>query len=449
MDWQVAGSLLLKSVGAMLIVALNAFFVAAEFALIRVRDTQLQPLAAKGSRRAQLARTIIANLDAYLSTVQLGITLCGLGMGALVDPLFGELLQPFYGAVGIESIQVQRTLSFLIGFLINTFVLIAIGELAPKSFALRRALPIALIVAYPLWLIYWGCFPLIWALNKTSLWVLRRLGLEGMGLAEPIHTEEELRLMISSAHRQHGPPSLGRDVVLNALDMRHRKVREVMQPRIEIVAFDTQAPIEECVKLAEETRYSRFPLCEDGNLDRILGVVHIKDLYAHRERARTALDLRPVARPLIYVPEVGRLERILQFLLERRLHLAIVVDEYGGTVGLVTLENILEELVGQIQDEFDQERPLLTKIDDNNWEVAGNLALHELAELVGEHLQQPGVSSVSGWITQRLGGFPREGDTVKTGQFVLRVEDIRGPRVSRLRVTRIEPAEAPQGTKET
>jgi CBS domain containing-hemolysin-like protein len=443
MNWHEAGSLVLKGLAGILIVALNAFFVAAEFALVRVRDTQLQPLAEKGSRRARLARGIIANLDAYLSTVQLGITLCGLGMGALVEPLFGELLRPIYAAAGIEGVQTRRVLSFLLGFLVNTFVLIAIGELAPKSIALRRALPISLMVAYPLWFIYRTCFPLVWMLSKTSRWVLSRFGMEPGHPAESVHSEEELRLMIVSAQRHGVSPSLSRELVLNALDMRHRQAREVMRPRPEIVSFDTRDSISDCVKLAEETRFSRFPLCEDGNLDRTVGVIHIKDLYAQRDRAVTAADLRSLVRPLIYIPEMARLERVLQFLLERQLHLAIVVDEYGGTVGLVTLENVLEELVGQIQNEFDQERPLLAKIDDSTWELAGSLPLHELAEVVGEPLQQSGVSSASGWVTQRVGGFPREGDTVPVGPYLLRVEETRGARVTRMRLTRVTPAVAP------
>lgn len=439
MNWDDAGSLVLKGLATVLIVGLNAFFVAAEFALVRVRETQLRPLEERGSRRARLARHIVRNLDRYLSTVQLGITLCGLGVGALVEPFFSELLHPVYGALGLESPEVRRTISFLVGFLINTFVLIAVGELAPKSIALRKAVPISLAVAHPLWLIYWTCFPLIWALNRTAGWVLRRLGLGDPAMAEAHHTEDELRLMITSAERSRsGPgatPSLGRDLVLNALDLRSRRARDVMQPRPEIVVFDTEDGIEACVKVAEETRYSRFPLCEGGNADRMLGVVHTKDLYAQRHRVRTAAQLRPWARALIYVPETARLERVLHFLLDRRLHMAVVVDEYGGTVGLVTLENILEELVGEIQDEFDHEKPLMTQVDDHTWEVAGNLPLYELAELVGEPLQGAGVSSVGGWLTQRLGGFPTEGDLVPVGRYVMRVEEALGPRVARVRVT--------------
>lgn len=436
MNWHEAGTLIGKALAAVLIVAVNGFFVAAEFALVRIRDTQLQPLADRGSRRAALARHIIRNIDAYLSTSQLGITFCGLGMGALVEPLFSELLAPLFNALQIGSPEVRHTASFVVGFIVNAFVLIAIGEIAPKSLALRRTVPVSLAVAHPLWLIYWGFFPFIWVLNATAQWALRQIGIGAPSEGQDVHSDEELRLMISSAQRHHGGSGAGRDLVLNALDLRRRHAREVMQPRPEIIGLNTDASIDECLAIAEDTRYSRFPLCEHGNLDRTLGVVHIKDLYAQRDKAATGADLRPFARPLLYIPETARLERVLQFLLDRRLHLAIVVDEYGTTVGLVTLENILEEIVGQIQDEFDQEKPLRTQIDENTWDIAGNLPLHDLAQMVGEPLPQAGVSSVSGWMTQRLGGFPREGDTVPVGSYLLRVEETHGARVSRLRLSR-------------
>jgi CBS domain containing-hemolysin-like protein len=209
-----------------------------------------------------------------------------------------------------------------------------------------------------------------------------------------------------------------------------------MRPRQEIVPLNTEATIAECLEIAEKTRYSRFPLCDGGNLDKSLGVLHIKDLYAQRLKARTGAELQPYVRKLIYIPETARLEKLLQLLLERKLHFAIVVDEYGGTLGMVTLENILEELVGQIQDEFDQEKPLLVPRDKNSWDVVGALPLHELEELVGEPLREEGVTTVSGWVTRRLGGFPKVGDTVAIGSSELRVEALDGMLVSKLRLTK-------------
>jgi CBS domain containing-hemolysin-like protein len=268
---------------------------------------------------------------------------------------------------------------------------------------------------------------------------LRQAGIELTGEAGRAHSEEELRLLVATSQKHAGGTALGRDIVLNALDLRRRVAREVMRPRQEIVALDTEASIAECLDMAEKTRYSRFPLCEGGNLDKTLGVVHIKDLYAMRIKARSGADLLPAVRKLIYIPESARLERLLQFFLERKLHLAIVVDEYGGTMGMVTLENILEELVGQIQDEFDQEKPLLARTGENTWEAAGTLPLHELEEIVGEPLQEEGITTVSGWVTQRLGGFPKQGDVLAIGPCELRVEEMAGMRVARLKLTKRQP----------
>ena len=226
--------------------------------------------------------------------------------------------------------------------------------------------------------------------------------------------------------------------MLNALDLPHRLAREVMRPRQEIVSLDTQATIAQCLEVAEKTRYSRFPLCEGGDPDKSLGIVHIKDLYAMRLKARSGADLLPVARKLVYVPETARLEKLLQVLLERKIHLAIVVDEYGGTLGMLTLENILEELVGQIQDEFDQEKPLLVRTSETTWEIAGALPLHELEELTGQPLRQENITTVSGWVTHRLGGFPKAGDTLTAGAYELRVEAMDGMRVARIKLTKHE-----------
>jgi CBS domain containing-hemolysin-like protein len=221
-----------------------------------------------------------------------------------------------------------------------------------------------------------------------------------------------------------------------------------MRPRHEVIAFDTDASLADCLALAEKTRYSRFPLCEGGDLDKTRGVVHIKDLYpALRDSApvgRTAADLLPVARPLIYVPETARLEKLLQLFLERKLHFAIVVDEYGGTIGIATLENVLEELVGQIQDEFDQEKSELTLMSENVWEVAGTLPLHELEKIIGETQLEETVATASGWVTQKLGGFPKAGDALTIGACELRVEEMDGPRVARLKITKRTVPESPE-----
>lgn len=440
-------SALLKVLAVLALILVNGFFVAAELALVRIRATQLDALATKGHRRARIARGIVANLDAYIGATQLGITLASLGVGVAVAPVFNRLLTPLFGLLHISSAAEERTISVAIGFFINSFMLIVVGELVPKGIAIRRTLATTLFVARPLRWFYRISFPMIWLLNHSSRAMLTMLGIDVSGTGHRAHSEEELRLLLAASQQRSGGTTFGRGLVLNALDLRHRIAREVMRPRQEVNALSTEASIAECIAVAEQTRYSRFPLCEAGDLDRTLGVVHIKDLYAMRLRARSGADLQPVARKLIYVPETARLEALLQMFLERKLHMAVVVDEYGGTLGIVTLENILEELVGQIQDEFDQEVPLLVRVGEGTWEAAGTLLLHELAELLGEPLHAEGVTTVSGWVTERLGGFPRAGDTLTVGGYELRVEQSDGMRVNRLKITRRateEPAEVPQ-----
>lgn len=436
MDWNAVILIVLRIAAVAVLVALNGFFVAAEFALVKIRNTQLLPHIRLGHRRAKVAQLILQKLDAFLSAAQLGITLASLGLGWIGEPVFTALLQPVFGWLSIESPEMRHVLAFTVGFSAITFLHISAGEQAPKWLAIQKPLPTTLWIAYPMLWFYRVSYPFVVILNSFSQWLLRQVGLEPATEAERAHSEEELRLLLTTAQKQAGGSAVGRNILLNALELRSRIARDVMRPRQELTVFDTAASISDCLDVAEKTRYSRFPLCEDGNLDKTLGVVHIKDLYAMRIKARTGADLLPTARKLVYVPETARLEKLLQLFLERKLHLAMVVDEYGGTVGLVTLENILEELVGQIQDEFDQEKPLLVRASETAWEVSGSLPLHELEELVGEPLYAEGITSTSGWVTHRLGGFPKTGDTLSAGNCDLRVEEMDGMLVARLRVSK-------------
>jgi CBS domain containing-hemolysin-like protein len=388
-----------------------------------------------------VVRRLIAHLDASLSATQLGITLASLGLGWVGEPVFLSLLEPVMDAFSIHSEHLRHTVAFLFGFSAITFLHIVAGELAPKSLAIQRPLPTSLWISYPLRWFYLVSYPFNWALNGTSLWILRRFGLEAVSEGELIHSEEELRLLFATTQKHSGGTTLGRDIVLNALDLRRRIARDVMRPRQEIVALNTEASMSECLDITEKTRFSRFPLCEAGDLDRTVGVVHFKDLYAMRLRARSGADLRPVARKIVYAPGTARLEKLLQIFLDRKLHLAIVVDEYGGTVGLVTLENILEELVGQIQDEFDQEKPLVVRTGEQTWEILGGLPMHDLEQMVGTPLAEEGVTTTSGWVTLRLGGFPKVGDVVTAGEFELRVEEMDDTRVERLYLRRLAKAD--------
>ncbi len=440
MTWDVVILNVLKVLAVLALVLLNGFFVAAEFALVRIRETQLDVLVAKGWRRAKMAQHIVRNLNSYLSATQLGITMVSLGLGWIGQPVFTTLLEPLLVPLGIVSTAWLHSISFAVGFSALTFLHITAGELAPKWLTIQKPLPVALSAAYPLRWFYLAFYPFNRLLNRAARWLLRRIGIEPDGAADRGQSEEELRLLITSGQGTVG----GRSLILNALDLPHRIAREVMRPRHEIVGFNTEAGLAECLALAEKTRYSRFPLCPGGDLDQTRGIVHIKDLYpALRDaRARTAADLLPAVHPLVYVPETAHLEKLLQLFLDRKLHVAIVVDEYGGTVGMVTLENVLESLVGQIQDEFDQEKSELTPISENVWEAVGTLPVHELEKIIGE-MSSEEAATVSGWMTRKLGGFPKAGDVLTMGACELRVEEMDGPRVARLMITKRVEAENP------
>jgi CBS domain containing-hemolysin-like protein len=433
----------LKFCAVLLLVLLNGFFVAAEFALVKLRRTQLDTLVAKGHHRARMALKLITHLDATLSATQLGITSASLGLGWVGEPVFFAILAPVMKALHIQSVEAAHTISFVVGFAAITFLHIVAGELTPKYIAIKNPLATSLWAAYPIRLFYQASYPFIWIINSSANWLLRRLGLEPTSNSELIHSEEELRLLFSASHKQSTATTLGREIVLNALDLRRRIARDVMRPRQEIAAINTEASVAECLDIAEKTRFSRFPICEAGNLDKTLGVIHIKDLYAMRLKARRGSDFLPAARKIIYAPETARLEKLLQLFLERKLHFAIIVDEYGGTRGLLTLENILEELVGQIQDEFDQEKPPLVKTGEHSWDLLGTLPVQKLSSLVGQPLEEEGISTTSGWVTHRLGGFPKLGDVLVIGSFQLRVEELEGRRVARLKLEQVtKPADS-------
>ena len=428
----------LKILAVGVLVFINGFFVAAEFALVKLRDTQLEPLIASGHRRAALSRKILDNLDAYLSACQLGITLASLGLGWIGEPIFSDLLKPIFDSMNLaEESAWRHGIAFGVGFTVITTLHITVGEQAPKWYAIQRPLTTSLWVAYPMRCFYWISYPFVWALNATALWMLRLVGIRAGSESGDHFSEEELRTMLITTRKDNRPVKFGRDIVLNAFDLKNRIAQEVMRPRREIIGFNTESPIIDCLDIAERTRHSRFPLCINGNLAETQGVVHIKDLYAHRRTVRKASDLLPFARQLIYVPETARLEHLLQNFLDQKLHFGLVVNEFGDTVGMVTLENVLEELVGQIQDEFDHEQPMFKQAGEEQWDVVGIMPLHELSELTGEICEEKGVSTVSGLITRRLGTFPRVGDTLEIGDFVLRVEQTHKLQVEQARLTRL------------
>ena len=439
--WDPPLLLIAKLAAVLALVLLNGFFVTAEFALVKIRGSQIDTLAAEGSRRATFAKQVKDNLNAYLSACQVGITAASLGLGWLGEPFLAQMLQPFFAFAEIESPALIKSVSFTLAFSIITFLHIVLGEQAPKILAIRKAMPAALLVSGPLRLFYTLFKPAIWFLNAASNWILRYLlRVEPVAEGELVHSEEELRLIFDESAKSADVTPLGRELVINVLDLRDRVVRDIMTPRGDIVYLDLEDDFEMNVKKAIESRHTRFPLCRE-NLDNTIGLVHIKELLQLLRDPQP--DLLKIKRDLIPVPEMMSLEKLLKLFLSRHAHLALVVDEFGGTVGMVTLENVLEELVGDIQDEFDFEKEEFRKINANEFTVDGTLGLYELNDLAKLSLESADVSTIGGYVTHLLGHLPKQGEQVKIDSYLVTVSQTDGRRVGQLHFRKInEPATA-------
>ena len=434
--WESPAITLGKLAAIAALVFLNAFFVAAEFALVKVRMSQLEALAEEGNSRAARAQLVARDLDAYLSACQLGVTLASLGLGWIGEPFLARLLQPFFQFLGITSVAVITSISFLLAFSIITFLHIVLGEQAPKILAIRKAVPATLLVSGPLRFFYAVFKPVIWLLNASANWVLRHIfRTEPVQEGEIAHTEEELRLILDQSERSDEVSAIGREILVNALDMRRRVVRDIMTPRGDVVYLDVEESFDDNVRKAIASRHTRFPLCR-GHLDNAIGLVHIKELLPLMRDP--APDLMKIRRELIPVPEMMSLEKLLNLFLVRHAHLAIVVDEYGGTVGMVTMENILEELVGDIQDEFDTEKAEFRRINEHEFIVAGGLGLYELRDLADIELENADVSTIGGYVTQLLGHLPKQGEQVPIDDYCVTVSQTDGRRVGQLHFKKLK-----------
>jgi CBS domain containing-hemolysin-like protein len=421
---------------ALFFVFLNGFFVAAEFALVKVRGTQLDPLVAQGDRRATIARHMVTHLDAYLSATQLGITLASLALGWIGEPAFGHLVEPLVRLIPGASDATVRTAGLLTSFLIITILHIVLGELAPKSFAIRKPKVSSLMAAYPLYFFYKMTFPAIWLLNHAANAFLKIFGVEPVSEGEMGHSEEEVRLLLASSQATDVSEEK-RELLDNVFELSHRTARQVMVPRGEVVFLSTEDSLDENLKLARESGHTRFPLCE-GGLDQVVGLVHIKDLFRY---APAEASLEAVRRDMPFLPETLTLDRLLARLRHEKVHMAAVLDEYGGVSGIVTLENVIEEIVGPIQDEFDAERPEIIQRAANLYEISGAMLIKDLEDELGLEVSHRHEDTIAGVVLSGLGRRARLGDETQVGPLTLRVVEVDGNRIQTLRV-RVDPETA-------
>jgi CBS domain containing-hemolysin-like protein len=432
----------LKLLVVLFLVLLNGFFVAAEFAIVKVRSTQIETLLKRRDRRARFADDVIQHLDAYLSATQLGITLASLGLGWLGEPFVATIIESALNEIGVHSRAAVTSISFGLAFAFITFLHIVVGELAPKSLAIQRARSTTLWVAMPLTFFHRLFYPAIWVLNGMANFLLRAVGIEPVSEKELGHSEEELRLLLAESSNTTPIGSLSRSILLNALSLKNLKARNIMLPRNKIVALFTGQPIESNLKAAQSSHHTRFPLCRE-TIDRVIGMVHIKDLLWQIQSLGLDANIESIRREILFVPEFVNLETLLATFLEKKCHMSIIVDEFGGTLGMVTLEDVIEELVGEIQDEFDQEQPMISQLRDKEFLVDGATPLHDVEEVFGVRFnEESDAATLGGYAVDRWQDIPPEGTewTFENLKFV--VQKVEKFRVSQILVKVMDPESA-------
>ncbi len=402
---------------------LNGFFVAAEFALVKVRESQLDPVAEAGSKGAQLGQHILKHLDPYLSACQLGITIASIVLGAVSEPFIAHLLEPLLKLAGLGQNAVH-VVAWIIALSAITFLHVVVGEQMPKVFAIRRSLGTVIVCSRPL---HWFFLILrgpVWVLNACATFLLRVIfKLDPVDPHAPgDFSAGELRLLVEETGKAKEVTKREQEILINALELNELTARDIITPRNEVVSLDVSASFDENLAIALESKHTRFPLI-DGHLDKTVGLVHIKDIIS--EMQTDSPDLDDVRRDIMIVPELVPLDDLLTRFQKGKEHMALVVDEYGGSIGLVMLDDVLDQVVGDIQDEFDQDEETgFTRISKDEFKVKGAFPLHELDDEVEELvLESPDVSTVGGYITETLGHLPHTGESVEIEGFRAEVID--------------------------
>jgi CBS domain containing-hemolysin-like protein len=416
-------------------VFLNGFFVATEFAIVKVRLTQIEPLAAKGNRRARVVREIITHLDRYLSATQLGITMSSLALGWIGEPLVADELLPLFRYLGMMNEHLVQLISFAIAFSVITFLHIILGELGPKWLAIQKSSATALWVSYPLSLFFSIFKPLIWLLNVSANAILRLVGIQPSGTTDLVHSEEELRLILA---RDRKGSEATKDLVLNAMDFRLKQARHCMVPRTEMVTLSIASSPQDNLRTMRMNKFSRYPVYRD-TIDNIVGVVYTKDIFRLDRDHSPMFTIESVLRDVCLLPETASLEKTLETMLQRKTHMVILADEYGGTAGLITLELVLEELVGPIQDEYDRETPEITKLSDDEYVLDASVTTNEVERLLNLELSQKDILSIGAFILEQLGHIPVAAERLQVNGIEFIVEQVTDRVIDRIRIKRLPP----------
>jgi len=423
------------------LIALTAFFVASEFAIVKVRSTRIDQLIAEGNRGATAAKRVISNLDEYLSACQLGITITALGLGWLGEPTVEHLLHPVFEQMNLNESAVSL-LSFVIAFVTITFLHVVVGELAPKTLAIQKAETITLLFSKPLIFFYKIMYPFIWTLNGAARVITGLFGLRPVSEHEVAHSEEELRLILSESYKSGEINPSEYKYVNNIFEFDNRIAKEIMVPRTEIVAFDRNDSIVDYFQIMKQEKYTRYPVI-DGDKDHIVGMVNIKEILTACIENPKAVEKKidDYTRPIIQVIESIPIHDLLVKMQRERVHMAILVDEYGGTAGLVTVEDILEEIVGEIQDEFDvDEVPMIRKVNEHTTIVDGKVLIEDVNDLLGTDIDDTDVDTIGGWMLTEKFDI-QQGEILSYSDYEFKVLKMEGHHIRLIEIKK--PVKAP------
>ena len=412
------------------LVGLNGFFVAAEFALVKVRGTQVDEMVASNRPFAKIADWLVRRLDGSLSACQLGITMASLGLGWIGEPALAHLMRPLFQVVGITSEIAIHTVAFIVAFTIITAAHLVLGEQAPKIFAIRRPQIVLLWCAVPMKIFYYLSFPFLVALNASTSFLLRRVGIDSASEHDAVRSEDEIRTMLRRAHVQ-GELTLSEHRLLHAVfEFDDMICRKIMVPRSDVAFIDLDEPFSKSLDLLQRTKHTRYPVC-NGSLDAVVGVIHIKDLVG---LSRADANLRSIMRPPHRVPETIPISQLLKYFQANNTHMALVIDEHGMTVGVVTLENVVEQIVGPIEDEFDNEQPDIVPDGKGQFLVLGSTAVDAVCQRLNLSLDTSVADTFSGFLVCKAGRLLKAGDRIELDAAIAEVIEIDGERASRVRV---------------
>jgi CBS domain containing-hemolysin-like protein len=426
----------------LMIVALNGFFVAAEFAFVRIRQTRIAELVESGNSTARTVQDLLKRIDTYLSATQLGVTIASLALGYVGEPAVAHVLRPLFLLTGINPISSRATgLSLAVGFILITSFHIVFGELLPKWWVIAHTERTALFVAAPMRWFLRVFYPLIKVLEGSATVIARRLRIEPTEDGQQAHSEDEILAIMAHSHREGALRPSEIEIAENVFDFAHTQAKEIMVPRVDIAFLDTNKSVGDNVAISIENGFTRYPLCE-GDSDHVLGMIHIKDLLAIA--GDPDANIRSVMRQIITIPETKPIDDLLKELQKSHSHQAIVLDEYGGTAGLVTLEDIIEELIGEIQDEHDEPPPMQQLSEDGaSYSIAATVAIEDVVEELQLPIENPSdYETIGGYALHELKLSPRTGVSARLDGYDVTVSEVTGRRIKRLTFTKHPEEEA-------